>query len=125
MIIEDLKTKKIKPIKDLVAFQFIPIKKSENIIIPDTYYNPDLRVSRFYFGKVLATGSKVREMKKGDYFLFKEYDVSNLPSRLFAEDKIYFIREKFILAKVKNGKKLLFRQTPKDLEEIEKSGSTE
>lgn len=103
----EIKNKTLTPVGDLVAFEWIKPKRSSGILIPETAYDiasfpgetEGLRVGRFYLGRVLATGRKAWNIKKGDIIVVHEYGVKNYEGA-WKEDHIYFIEEKFCRCKV-------------------------
>lgn len=113
--------KKLKPLKDLVAFIWIRPKTKSGFLIPDIYYSGGLRPGRFYLARVLAVGPKVKELKKNDIIMVHEYASETL-NQEFREDEIYFIKEKFIRCKVwgiKEGTlnlRIISKQEEKELE---------
>lgn len=100
MKLSELKNRKILPLRDLIAFQWIKPHLVSKFIIPETYYDlkPEpgysdgLRVGRFYLGRVLAVGRKVKEIKKNDILMVHEYGIKNYEGA-WNSDFIYFIEE--------------------------------
>ena len=108
-----LKTYKIKPIKDLVAFKWITSSKTESgFFLPENYYDlksapgrkDGIRPGHFYLGRVLAVGPKVWNVKVNDLILIHEFGIKNYSGN-WKIDEIYFIEEKFIKAKISDFKK--------------------
>jgi co-chaperonin GroES (HSP10) len=102
---EDIK--RLRPLNSLVSFQFDQPKKTKRgILLPETYYDATLRQGRYLVGKVIAIGSKVREVKKNDYILIAEYSRESLGEEL-KDGGIYFIDEKYIAGKVDESEWIL------------------
>lgn len=101
----NLEKKKLKPFRDLIAFEWIkPGSKSKSeFLIPDSHYELDYRAGRYYFGKVKEVGNQVVAVKKNDILLVHEYGIKNYEGG-WKEDFIYFIEEKNCKAIVKNIK---------------------
>lgn len=115
MKLSELRNQKLRPLRSLIAFVWLKKSKTEaGILIPDSYWSLGFRIGKYSIGKVLATGPKVRELKKNDLIMFGEY--SMIGEKGFVEDEIYFTEEKEIPAKVSGIKGLIFRGVPKDIE---------
>lgn len=106
------KGKKLRPLRDLVAFVWIkPIYKGK-ILIPDTFHDlgpqsgltAGLRLGRFLFGKVIVVGPEVKCLKTNDVIIVHEYGVNNYEGT-WKEDIIFFMPLKDIKAKVLDFKK--------------------
>ena len=96
----ELGSRKIRPIKNKVAFSFhVPEKSDGGILLPETYYAPGLRLGKIFVGNVIAVGSKVNDIMKGEKFLLHEYSGLGGAQEI-KRDNIYFIEEDEILAKV-------------------------
>jgi len=76
MKLSELK-KKLKPIKDFVAFVWVKPSRNSGLVLPETTFDLRLEPGRYLLGKVIAVGPKVSELKKGDYIIFNEYGVKN------------------------------------------------
>ena len=86
---------KIKPLADHILIE--PIKEEERtksgILLPDT-----AEKEKPEQGRVVAVGSKCKEVKEGDKVLFTKYG----PNEIKVEDKEYLIaKEEDILAIIK------------------------
>lgn len=92
----------LRPIKDLVAFTWRKPKLKSGLILPDKIYDMNLKSSKYYTGKVIAVGPGVREVKPHDIILIAEYGIKDFRGG-WKEDEIYFIEEKFCLAKLEGA----------------------
>lgn len=122
MNIENLKEKQLKPLRDLVALQWLPSKKTRSgILVPDTYYDFGLKLGKMYLCKILAVGPEVTQLKIGDKILIHEYGILSFPGT-WKEGVIYFTEEKSCKAKV-TGMKSYLPDLPSDKkgEALEKS----
>lgn len=116
MNLTELKGKKTKPLRDLIAFIWLKPKKLKfGLILPDTIYNTGYRMGRFSIGKVFAVGPKAWQIKKGDRILVHEYGM--IGEKGFKENFIYFIEEKEVFAKVSGAISFIQRIVPKGIEE--------
>lgn len=101
------KGKKLKPLRDLVAFVWIKPTYIGKILIPDTFHTlgpqsgltAGLRLGRFLFGKVMTVGPKVKCLKTNDVILIHEYGPINYEGT-WEEDVVFFMPLKDIKAKV-------------------------
>ena len=111
MNLEKLGTSKLKPTRDLVAFTWIPQRKTkEGILLPEGMYDLGLRLGQFYIGKVLAAGPKVSGLKSNDKILVHEYGIIDFRGT-WKEGEIYFIEEKNIKGTVTGIRDLILRNT--------------
>lgn len=106
MKLEELKKREIKVSGDLVAFIWIKPKLKSGILIPNKYYNLGLQLGKHYLGKVIAIGSKVKQLKLEDTILVAEYGIKDFRGG-WKENEIYFIEEHFIKAIVTGFKGLI------------------
>jgi len=120
MNFKELNHRNLKPIRDLVAFKWLPPKLKSGILIPSTYYNLGLQLGRFFIGEVLAIGPKVNQLKIGNKFVIHEYGIKDFRGE-WKENEIYFIEEKNCSAKIIGFKGLIERPiSKKEAERIEK-----
>ena len=116
MRLSELGKKKLKPLRDLIAFIWTPEKvRKTGIHIPDSFYNSAYRLGRYSIGKVIAVGPEAGFLKKGDKILIHEYGM--IGEKSFKEDLIYFIEEENIPAKITGKGSLVFRIEPKDIDQ--------
>jgi len=108
MTIEELGSQKLRPMRDLVAFKWLPPKLKSGILIPETYYDLALRLGRFFIGEVLAVGPKVKSLKAKDKIIIHEYGIKDFRGS-WKEDQIYFIEEANCRAKLIGYKGILGR----------------
>lgn len=107
MKVEDLKEKKLRPLRDLVAIEWTPSKKTKSgFFIPETFYDFGLKLGKMYLCKILAKGPKVTQLKVGDRILVAEYGILSFPGT-WKEIQIYFIEEKNCKAKITGIKNYL------------------
>lgn len=99
MKLKEFKKKKLKPLRDLVAFKWLKPKLKSGIIIPDGYYSLGLQLGKFYIGEVLRVGPKVKELKPRNKILIAEYGIKAFKGS-WSEEEIYFIEEKNCKAKI-------------------------
>ena len=100
MNIEDLKERRLRPLRDLVAVQWLPSKKTKfGILVPVTFYDFGLKLGKMYLCRVIAIGRKVTQLKVGDKVLIHEYGILAFPGS-WKEGQIYFLEEENIKAKV-------------------------
>jgi hypothetical protein len=113
MRVETFQNLNLKPVKDLIAYEWKHLEHYGNIAIPDTHYlHRDLGPGILCIGKVLAVGPKVRHVSKGEYVLFSEYGAD---SGMYLEsDKVYLTHEWEIQMMFKTMPQLL---TPKRKED--------
>ncbi len=140
MKLSSLKTQKLFPTGELIAFKWlqpkIEIEGLGGFIIPESSYDlaplpgqtDGLRVGRFYLGKILAIGPKVTGVKKDDILLVHEYSLRNYEGA-WTKDYLYFIEEKECISTVdqfpeKGYFDLRKKISKKEIEEIMK-GQTE
>ena len=116
MKLEDLKDHKIKPLRDLVALEWLPSRQTKTgILIPDSYYDFGLKLGKLFLCRVLAKGPKAREVKVGDRILIHEYGIIDFPGG-WKEGEIYFTEEKNCKAKV-TGLKTYLPSVPLKIKE--------
>ena len=101
MKIDDIKGKKFRLLKDIVAVTYRKPKLKSGIILPDSITKTRVDAGRFYAVKVYDIGPKVRDLKKNDWVMVHEYSPLNLKGDI-QENKLYFIEEKSIVAKLEN-----------------------
>ncbi len=103
MTIQELGKHKLRPIQNRIAFFFyLPEKTDGGILIPETYYAPNLKLGKLFVGQVIAVGPGINSLRIGDKFLIHEYS-SLGGAQEIKKDEIYFVEEKEILAKVDKG----------------------
>lgn len=103
MKLEKLKKVKLHVLDDLVAFKWIKPSLKSKILIPDAHYDLGLQLGKFYIGKVLSVGPKVKTLKFKDNILVAEYGLKDFRGT-WNEEEIYFIEEKFIKAIISGWK---------------------
>lgn len=122
MKLSELGSKKLKPIRDLIAFKWLKPETSSGILIPEQFYDLGFRAGHFYLGKVFAIGSKVSGIKPGNTLMIHEYGIKNFPGG-WSEDFIYFIEEKYCKCKITGVKKgfidIRGKMSRKEIEDLE------
>ena len=120
MRLEELKNKSIRPMRDLIAFKWIPPKLKSGILLPQTFYDLKLQFGKFYVGKVLAIGPKVTQLRMDNHFLIHEYGIKDFRGG-WKENEIYFIEERNCNAKISGFEGIIERPiSKKEVERIEK-----
>jgi len=99
MKLKDLEKVKLHPLGEYLAFKWIKPKLESKFIVPESHWDKDIRVGRFYIGEVLAKGPDVSLIEVNDFILISEYSIKNIDAE-WKEDQIYFVKQIEIPAKV-------------------------
>ena len=99
MMLKKFKSFKAKVLGNLVALQWFPINKIGKIYLPFQFHeHKDLKQGNACFGKVIAVGPQVKQLKKKDIIYFNEYEADN--GMYLKTTQVYFIKENLIELKV-------------------------
>lgn len=109
MNINKFKSSKARVLRDFIAIQWMPINKAGNIILPFLYHeHKDLEKGNACFGRVIAIGPRVKQLKIDDTIYFNEYEADS--GNFLKITQVYFIKEDLIELRVlKLSKNLVYR----------------
>ncbi len=88
------------PMRNLLAFTWVPIKKKGVLLMPEDLYElkPEvgqdigIRTGYTMIGKIFRIGPEVLDLKINDYILIHEYSLSNYSGE-WKENQVYFVYE--------------------------------
>jgi len=100
MTFEEFNKRKGRPLKNLIAIRWVNTEFFKGFQIPERFWtHRDLERGKNCIGEVQAVGREAKELQPKDLVIFHEYERKG--DKMYLDDqKIYFIPEEFIFAKV-------------------------
>ena len=77
-----------------ILFRAYENKLKGGILLPESFNVRTLRLGHYAIGEILSVGDDVKDLKKGDFFVFNEYSVGGADDPKGIQDKeIYTIKD--------------------------------